>query len=90
MKKDLDAQLGMVKGSKHRKSVLVAIVDGPLCPKEISEKVGYYPSHVSKALSELSSQGLVVCKNPDARKGRLYRLTKDGESICTMLSKCDK
>jgi len=89
MKRDLYAQLGMVKASSYRRKVLTALKEGPLCPKEISAKVGYPASHVSSTLSRLSREKLTVCKNPDARKGRLYRLTPDGEAVCAELSRCD-
>jgi len=90
MKKDLDVKLGRVKASRYRRNVLTALMEGPLCPKEISDKVGYHASHVSSILSELGRDGLAICKNPNATKGRLYRLTADGKAICAMLSKCDK
>jgi len=90
MKKDLDVQLGRVKASRYRRNVLMALMEGPQCPKEIAAKLGYYDSHVSKTLTELGRDGLAICKNPNATKGRLYRLTADGKAICAMLSKCDK
>ena len=38
-------------------------------------------NHVSKVLSELKAHKLVECINPDARKGRLYRLTDKGDEL---------
>lgn len=86
MKKNQYLQLGYVKASKYRTDVLCVLKDGVLCPKEISEKTKYHTSHVSTTLTELQSRNLVVCINPEARKGRLYRLTSDGKTICAQLS----
>ncbi len=85
---DLNQQLGYVKASKYRTKVLTALKDSVLCPKDISDRTQYPQSHVSNTLSDLSRQGLVVCINPDARKGRLYQLTDDGKAVCAKLAKC--
>ena len=37
---------------------------------------------MSKVLSELKSKELIELVNPEARKGRLYRLTDKGEIVC--------
>ncbi len=87
MKGDPHPYLGHVKASTYRKRVLTALEGRVMCPKEISEKVGYPPSHVSSTLSDLAEHGLVVCTNPDVRKGRLYCLTGDGTAVCAQLVK---
>ena len=38
-------------------------------------------NHISKVLGELKAHELVECINPEVRKGRLYRLTDNGEVI---------
>ena len=54
-------------------------------PTQIAKDTGIKPNHISKVLSELKSKDLVECINEEARKGRLYRLTPDGEEIANSL-----
>lgn len=42
-------------------------------------------NHISKVLSELKNEELVVCINEEARKGRLYKLTDDGVVVLNKL-----
>ncbi len=73
--------LEYVQRSKYRQNVLKALDGNVLMPKEIAERSSIKSNHISKVLSELKSKGLVECINEEARKGRLYRLTQDGEKI---------
>lgn len=50
-------------------------------PKQIAERADIKVNHVSKVLSELKSKELIEIINPEAHKGRLYRLTDNGEMI---------
>lgn len=76
-----DETLDFVKRSSYRQNVLKALEDNVLMPKEIAERSNIKTNHVSKVLSELKSKELIELVNPEARKGRLYRLTKKGEEI---------
>ena len=70
-----------VKISKYREKVVEALkhadVNG-LIPKQISQKTGILQNHISIVLKQLADKELVVCINPEARKGRIYRLTDMG------------
>lgn len=50
-------------------------------PTQIAENSGIRTNHISKVLGELKAHELVECINPEAKKGRLYRLTEKGEDI---------
>jgi DNA-binding IscR family transcriptional regulator len=50
-----------------------------LIPTQIARNSEIRSNHISKVLSELKAHELVECINPEVRKGRLYRLTSDGE-----------
>lgn len=52
-----------------------------LIPTQIAENSGIRTNHISKVLGELKVHELVECINPEAKKGRLYRLTEKGEDI---------
>ncbi len=90
MNKNLNEKLGKVKSSKYKKNIIMSLKNDLLCPKEIVDATKYQMSHVSNTLAELKKDDLVVCVNPQARKGRLYQLTEHGEAICTILSKHNK
>ena len=52
-----------------------------LMPKQIAEYSDILPNHISKVLRELSDNNLIVCINPESRKGRLYKLTPFGNNV---------
>lgn len=76
---------GWVISSDPRRSVLDATIDGPITPKTISDKKGVRMEYVSRSLSELSERDLVECLNPEAHKGKLYRITDKGEDVIAMI-----
>ena len=73
--------LDFVQRSTYRQRVLTALEDNVLMPTEIAKRSSIKTNHVSKVLSELKSKELIELVNPEARKGRLYRLTSVGEGI---------
>ena len=80
-----EGTLEFVKRSQYRQKVLTALKDDVLMPKEIAKRSNIKTNHVSKVLSELKSKELIELINPEARKGRLYRLTDVGEEIVEKL-----
>ena len=85
MKKTILKNLGFVKAGEYRKNVILALKDKALCPTEIAELIKYDRSHVSNTLAELAKRDLVICVNPEVRKGKLYTLTSSGEKVYCML-----
>jgi predicted transcriptional regulator len=85
MKHDLDDQslkiLGYVISSTYRTNVLKAFDDNPRFPSGLAKNVGIRMNHVSNVLKQLKMKGLVEIVNPEAKKGRYYRLTSVGEEI---------
>ena len=69
----------VIRGS-NRKKVLQSL-EKPMIPTQIASKTKLHLSHVSRALNELESKGLVECVTPDERVGRVYRLTEKGNII---------
>ena len=74
-----------VKRSTYRQRVLKSLEGNVLMPTEIAKLNNIKTNHVSKVLSELKSKELIELVNPEARKGRLYRLTDDGDEIIDKL-----
>ena len=73
--------LEFIQRSAYRQRVLKSLNDDVLMPTEIAERSNIKTNHVSKVLSELKSKELIELVNPEARKGRLYRLTSVGDEI---------
>ena len=67
--------VGYVKVSDYRTQTLKFIGDGRKMPSEIAKKLGIGTSHASNILRALKKYDLVVCTNPNVRKGRLYENT---------------
>ena len=82
-----EVTLEFVQRSTYRQRVLKSLEDDVLMPKEIAERSNIKTNHVSKVLSELKSKELIELVNPEAHKGRLYRLTDDGNVIISILKK---
>jgi len=73
-------KLSFVKRSKERKKVLSAL-SKPMFPKEIDNEVKLGFNRVSRALKELTEEGLVECLTPENKRGRIYKRTKQGENL---------
>ena len=70
---------GYVKASTYRFKVIQFLRNNNYAmPRKIADEIKIKPNHISKVLTELKQQDLVECINPEARKGRLYRLTHTG------------
>lgn len=74
-------EISYVKISQYRTKVMNSLDGEVLIPTQIAKNSEIRPNHISKVLSELKAHELVECINPEARKGRLYRLTDKGEKI---------
>ena len=67
--------------SKYRTEVMKTLDGEVKIPTVIARDSGIRTNHVSKVLSELKAHELIECINPEARKGRLYRLTDKGDEL---------
>lgn len=77
---------GKIVASEYRQQVLHSLHEHAKTPTQISNEIDKHQSHVSKTLQELVGFGLVSCLNPNAKKGRLYKLTERGEDHHSKLS----
>lgn len=85
MKNALWEIYGYIASSHYRKVVLKILRERPSMPKEIAQRSNKPQSHISRALKELEKKGIVKCINPNARKGKMYKLTDFGIQIANML-----
>ena len=74
-------EISYVNISKYRTKVMKTLDEEVKIPTVIARDSGIRTNHVSKVLSELKAHELIECINPEARKGRLYRLTDKGEKV---------
>jgi predicted transcriptional regulator len=82
--------LGKVLASNHRLRTLNLLAERIMTPGEIANRLDLELSHVSKTLRELQDFGLVECKNPTLRKGRLFALTPKGKITIESLHVLEK
>jgi DNA-binding MarR family transcriptional regulator len=73
--------VGYVKVSEYRTQTLKFIGTSRKMPSEIAKELGIGTSHASNVLRSLKKYDLVVCSNPNVRKGRLYENTQLGHEI---------
>jgi predicted transcriptional regulator len=83
-------KIGYILASTYRRKIILALKDRPLTPKQLSQICGIRIGHISNILKGLKEQNLVKCLNPSARKGRLYAITEEGETILTSILKIDE
>lgn len=72
---------GFVVSSPRRKSIVQTLIESPMTPKELAEESDISLSHVSNLLNGLSDEDIVVCVNPERKRGRVYRLTEIGSKV---------
>jgi predicted transcriptional regulator len=76
--------LSWIKRSKQRQQIL-KYLDKPRTPTEVSEHIDAHIAQVSHSLSNMVEKDLVEALNPDAKTGRLYRVTEKGEEMASKL-----
>ena len=81
--------LGYVMASSYRLSVIKYIGNGVRIPSDIAKKIGVRTNHISNVLADLKKNGLVVCLNENAHKGRLYKNTDLALNILEYLNNMD-
>lgn len=81
--------LGYVMASSYRLSVIKYIGNGVRIPSDIAKKIGVRTNHISNVLADLKKNGLVVCLNEEAHKGRLYKNTDLALDVLEYLNTMD-
>ena len=86
---ELLISLGYVMASSYRLRVIKYIGTGVKIPSDIAKKIGVRTNHISNVLSDLKENGLVICLNENANKGRLYKNTELSLEILRYLKEMD-
>ncbi|MBU4300816.1 MAG: ArsR family transcriptional regulator [Nanoarchaeota archaeon] len=79
VKIDWELYSWILRGSQRRK--ILVVLNKPKIPTEIKTETKLSIAHVSKILKLFEAQGIVECLTPNVRMGKIYALTKKGETI---------
>jgi predicted transcriptional regulator len=79
-------EVGLIKASKIKQSILSLLLKQPKTPKDISLVLDKHLSQISRNLKDLENRGLVKCLNPKLKKGRFYLTTESGKELMEKLS----
>lgn len=79
------AIIGFIKVSQTRYQTLKALENEYLMPTEIAKRTNIRTTQISNALHDLKEKNLVVCRNEEARKGRIYQHTELGSKILKLI-----
>lgn len=80
-------EIDYVNRSQYRLKVIKSLNGNVKIPSEIANDTEIFQNHISNTLRQLKEHELIECINPEAKKGRLYRLTDKGEDIVKNLDK---
>lgn len=77
-----------VKRGNRRQSTLELFNEKttPLTINDVHEKTKIALSQASATIAELEQKGLIECLNAQDKIGKLYRLTKEGKEIITVMT----
>jgi predicted transcriptional regulator len=78
-----------VIASKTRKQILLKVTT-PRTPTFLAKELGLNLANVSRSITELEKEGLIVCLTPKQKVGRLYSLTKKGKDVVSKIEKIEK
>lgn len=75
-----------VKSSSYRTKVVKSLAKSPKTPTQIAEETKINRNNISNTLKELKYHNIVVCINPEVKKGKLYKLTNLSEEIINYIN----
>lgn len=73
--------IGFIMISPHRLKIIEHLYVQSALPSQISSHIKKPFGHVSNLLKGLQERKLVVCQNPNLKKGRIYSLTELGRDV---------
>ncbi len=87
MKTDIIHSISLIKSSKNKLKIMESLHEDIKIPSEIANETGIRLNHVSNLLKDLKDDGLVKCLNEESKKGRIYQLTKKGNTVFDIVNK---
>ena len=80
---------GFVIASKVRKNTLSTLGEKPCTPSQVTKKLSLDKSQITRVLHELEKEKLIICLTPHNRKGKLYKISKEGRHLMEKLKSLD-
>ena len=79
--------ISFIARSKRRIEILKLLLEKDRTQPELMKLTGMYKAHTSRMIKELSENKLVVCRNPEDRSFRFYKITALGKRILEEVQK---
>ena len=73
--------LSWIKAGRRRIQTIEYIANGHKTPRDVARATGMSTTHASKIVKAMEGRGIVECLNPDAKRGKIYRLTRKGRNL---------
>ncbi len=73
--------IGFIMISKYRLKIIEHLYIQSALPSQISSQIKKPIGHVSNLLKGLQERKLIVCQNPNLKKGRMYSITELGRDV---------
>ena len=73
--------ISFVASSKRRLEILKILNEKLISQPEITKSTGMYKAHTSRTLKELLERKLIICRNPENRSFKFYKITTLGKNI---------
>ena len=73
--------ISFIARSKRRLDILRLLFEKEKSQPEIMKMTKMYKSHTSRVIKELLEKKLIICKNPEDRTFKFYKITSQGKKI---------
>ena len=73
--------ISFIARSKRRLEILKLLSEKEISQPEIIKITKMYKSHVSRTINELLEKKLIICRNPEDRVFKFYKITASGRKI---------
>ena len=73
--------ISFVARGRRRLEILKLLIDHGRSQVELMRLTKMYKTHTSRTLKELLEKKLIVCKNPEDRMYKFYKITKKGKEF---------
>ena len=79
--------ISFVASSKRRLEILKILNEKSVSQPKIKKLTGMYKAHTSRTLKELLEKKLIICRNPENRAFKFYKITPLGKRILKEVEK---
>ena len=73
--------ISFIARSKRRLEILKLLAEKEKSQQEIMKITKMYKSHTSRTINELLEKKLIICRNPEDRVFKFYKISASGKKI---------